>query len=72
VKEYKVIAVSEGVIGTIFLGESKIPIKKLEERLNEEAEEGWRPICQVVEHRRLLLFWSRESVIVTLERERPE
>ncbi len=40
-KEYKVLHVTEGGIGTIFLGASGIPIKRLETTLNKEAADGW-------------------------------
>ena len=30
-KQYKVEVVKEGVLGTLFLGSSKLPIKKIEE-----------------------------------------
>lgn len=66
--EYKVIQVSEGALGTIFLGASGMPIKQLEETLNEEAADGWQLVFQVVEQRRMWLFWSRESVMITLGR----
>ena len=67
-KEYKVLAVAEGAIGTIFLGASGFPLKELEKTLNDEAEDGWQLVFQVVERRRMLLFWSRETVIITLGR----
>ena len=38
--EYKVIHVVEGGCGTLLLGSSGIPIKKLEQMLNDEAAEG--------------------------------
>lgn len=65
-KEYKVIKVSEGGCSTIFLGASKIPVKKMEEELNELATRGWQVVFQVIEDKRFLLFWTRESVIITL------
>ena len=34
-KEYKVEAVKEGALGTIFLGSSKMPLKKMEEIMNK-------------------------------------
>jgi hypothetical protein len=68
-KEYKVMQVSEGAIGTIFLGASGMPLDKLEETLNEEAKDGWQLVFQVIESRRFWLFWSRETVILTLGRE---
>ena len=67
-REYKILTVSEGVIGTIFLGASGLPIEKLEATLNREAAQGWQLVFQVIEHRRLWLFWSRETVVLTLGR----
>lgn len=67
-KEYKVLQVAEGALGTLFLGASGMPLKKLEATLNEEASDGWQLVFQVVEKRRFWLFWSRESVIITLGR----
>ncbi|MDX1518922.1 MAG: DUF4177 domain-containing protein [Gammaproteobacteria bacterium] len=68
-REYKVLQVAEGAFGTLFLGASGMPIKKLETTLNKEAADGWQLVFQVIEHRRFWLFWSRESVIITLGRE---
>ena len=67
-KEYKVLHVVEGGLGTIFLGASGIPVKKMETRLNEEAAGGWEMAFQVIEQKRFLLFWKREAVIITLGR----
>ncbi len=67
-KEYKIIHVVEGGCGTIFLGSSGLPLKKLEATLNSEAADGWQVVFQVLENKRFWLFWSRESVIVTLGR----
>ncbi len=67
-KEYKVIHITEGFLGTLFLGSSRVPIKKLEAELNEYARDGWQLIFQTIERRRFLLFWEREAVIVTLGR----
>lgn len=67
-REYKVIQVSEGALGTIFFGASGMPIKRLETALNKEVADGWQLVFQVVEHRRLWLFWKREAVIITLGR----
>ncbi|MBP7954201.1 MAG: DUF4177 domain-containing protein [Nitrosomonas sp.] len=68
-KEYKVLHIVEGGIGTLFLGSSGIPIKQLETTLNKEAANGWTLVFQFVEKKRFLLFWEREAVIVTLARE---
>lgn len=67
-KEYKIINVVEGGLGTVFLGASGIPIKKMEVTLNQEAAEGWQVVFQVVEQKRFLLFWKRESIVITLGR----
>ncbi|MPY21187.1 DUF4177 domain-containing protein [Shewanella psychropiezotolerans] len=67
-KEYKVVHIVEGGCGTIFLGSSGLPLKKMEATLNEQAAEGWQVVFQVIERKRFWLFWSREAVIVTLGR----
>lgn len=67
-KEYKVLYVTEGGLGTIFLGASGIPVKRLEMTLNKEAADGWTLVFQFVEQKRFLLFWKREAVIITLAR----
>ena len=68
-KEYKVISIEEGAIGTLFLGSSKIPLAKMNKVLNDLGQEGWSVDFQLIEQKRMLLFWTRESVIVTLSRE---
>ena len=67
-KEYKIINVMEGGLGTVFLGASSIPILKMEAALNKEAADGWQVVFQVVEKKRFMLFWKREAVVVTLGR----
>lgn len=67
-KEYKVIHIAEGAVGTLVLGASGIPIKRLETVLNREAAAGWQVVFELVEKRRFWLFWARESVIITLGR----
>jgi hypothetical protein len=67
-KQYKVIYVVEGGLGTIFLGASGIPVKQMEAQLNKEAAAGWTVVFQVIEKKRFLLFWQREAIIITLGR----
>ena len=67
-KEYKIIHVMECGLGTVLLGSSGLPLEKLEVTLNREAADGWQVVFQVIENRRFLLFWNRETVIVTLGR----
>ena len=55
-KEYKVEVVKEGAIGNIFLGSSKMPLKKMEEVMNKYGEDGWDVEFQLVEKRRLLFL----------------
>jgi hypothetical protein len=64
-KQYKVVHIVEGGLGTIFLGASGIPIKKMEVSLNEHAAGGWQMVFQIIEKKRFLLFWQREAVIIT-------
>lgn len=68
--EYKVIYVTEGGCGTLLLGSSGLPLKRLEATLNQEASDGWQLVFQVIEQKRFWLFWSREAVIITLGRSR--
>lgn len=67
-KQYKVVAVTEGALGTIFLGSSMIPEKKVEDVLNQWGGEGWNLDFMIVEKRRMMLFWQRETVIITLSK----
>ena len=66
--EYKVIYVVEGGCGTIILGSSGIPVKKMETELNTLASSGWKVVFQVIEQKRFFLFWKREAVVITLGR----
>ncbi len=67
-KEYKVIHVAEGGCGTILLGASGLPLKKIENTLNEAAADGWQLVFKVIERKRFWLFWNREAAIITLGR----
>ncbi len=66
--EYKVIHVVEGGCGTLLLGSSGVPVKKMETELNKLASSGWEVVFQVIEQKRFLLFWTREAVVITLGR----
>lgn len=67
-KEYQVVHIAEGGCGTIFLGSSGLPLKRVEARLNELAADGWQVVFQVIESKRFWLFWTREAMIVTVGR----
>ncbi|WP_417689320.1 DUF4177 domain-containing protein [Pseudidiomarina sp.] len=66
--EYKMIHVAEGGCGTLLLGSSGLPLKKIEATLNSEAADGWQVVFQVLEQKRFWLFWTREAAIITLGR----
>jgi hypothetical protein len=67
-KEYKVVHIAEGGCGTILLGASGLPLKKIEAELNALASQGWQMVFQVIERKRFWLFWTREAAILTLAR----
>ena len=67
-KEYKVEVIKEAALGTIFLGSSKLPVEKMEEVMNKYGNDGWDVTFQVIEKRRLLLFWTREAAVITFSR----
>jgi hypothetical protein len=69
-KEYKVVIYREGVLGSLFLGESKVDPDRFTRFLNEHAAEGWRVITMEREIRRMLLVSSREAYLVVMERDR--
>lgn len=68
-KQYKIITVQEGAMGTLFLGASKLPRQRIEEELNEHAKQGWEFQFMTIEQARFLLFWTRESAIIVLVRQ---
>jgi len=65
---YAVRLISEGVLGTLLLGRSKIRPEKVARLLNEMGARGYRNSFQVLEKRRFLIFWQRETLIITFER----
>lgn len=70
VREYKVEVVQEGALGTLFFGASKLPVEKMEERMNELGRERWEVTFIIIEKKRMLLFWEREAAIITFSRTR--
>ena len=70
-REYKVILYREGMLGSLFLGSSKVDPERFTEFLNRNAEQGWRVVTMEKESRRMLLFFDREAFLVVLEREKP-
>lgn len=68
-KEYKIVIYQESAFGSFLLWQSKIDPLKLTDFLNEHAKEGYRVVTMERENRRMLLFFSREAMVITLERE---
>jgi len=67
-KEYKVEIITEGALGAIFLGSSKLSESTLTNTLNAMAQQGWEFVFMAIEKRRLGLFWERESAVLTFSR----
>jgi len=67
-RTYKVEVVTEGALGTLFLGASKLPTKKMEETMNRYGQNGWDLHFQMIEQKRFLLFWKREAAILTFSK----
>lgn len=70
IKEYKVVLYREGMLGSLFLGSSKIDPERFSEFLNRNAEQGWRVVTMEKESRRMLLFFDREAFMVIMERDK--
>ena len=69
-KEYKAVIYREGILGSLFLGQSKVDPDRFTDFLNEYAAQGWRVVTLEREIRRMLLVSSREAYLVVLERDR--
>lgn len=67
--EYKVVMYREPLLGSIFLGGSKVDPVRFSEFLNKNASEGWEAITMERELRRELLFFKREAFMVIMKRE---
>ena len=66
--EYKVVVYRESMLGSLFLGGSKVDPLKFTEFLNKNGEDGWEVITMEREVRRMLLFFSREAFLVVLKK----
>lgn len=67
--EYKVVLYREPLLGSIFLGGSKVDPVRYSKFLNENAEEGWEVVTMDRETRRELLFFKREAFVTIMKRE---
>ena len=71
-KEYKVAIYREPLLGSIFLGGSRVNPERYSDFLNKNAAQGWRVVTMERELRRELLFFKREAFLTILERDKPE
>jgi hypothetical protein len=67
--EYKVALYREPLLGSIFLGGSRVDPKRYSEFLNENAKDGWEVVTMEKESRRELLFFKREAFLTVMKRE---
>lgn len=70
-KEYKVVIYREPLLGSLFLGGSRVDPMRYSDFLNTHAKDGWCVITMEREIRRELLFFKREAFLTILEREKP-
>lgn len=66
--EYKVVIYREALLGSIFLGGSRVNPVRYSEFLNKNAEDGWRVKTMEREIRREFIFFKREAFVTILER----
>ncbi len=67
--EYKVAIYRESMLGSLFLGGSKVDPIKFSDFLNKNGEQGWEVVTMEREVRRMLLFFSREAFLVVMKKE---
>lgn len=70
--EYKVAIYRESMLGSLFLGGSKVDPLKFSEFLNLNGEDGWEVVSMEREIRRMLLFFSREAFLVIMKKPKGE
>lgn len=66
--EYKVSIYRESMLGSLFLGGSKVDPVKFSEFLNRNGNDGWEVVTMERESRRMLLFFDREAFLVIMKR----
>lgn len=65
-KEYKVEVIKESALSSLFLGASKMPVKKMEAIMNQYGKEGWDVSFQVIEQHRLFSFGQEKRLSLLL------
>lgn len=66
--EYKVAIYREPLLGSIFLGGSRVDPERYSQFLNKNAADGWKVITMERELRRELIFFKREAFLTVMER----
>lgn len=66
--EYKVAIYREPLLGSIFLGGSRVDPVRYSNFLNDNAREGWEVITMERETRRELIFFKREAFLTIMKR----
>ena len=67
--EYKVVIYREALLGSIFLGGSRVNPVRYTDFLNKNALDGWQVKTMEREIRREFIFFKREAFVTILERE---
>ena len=67
--EYKVAIYREPLLGSIFLGGSRVDPERYSNFLNANAAQGWEVVTMERELRRELLFFKREAFLTILKRQ---
>jgi hypothetical protein len=67
--EYKVAIYREPLLGSIFLGGSRVDPVRYSEFLNDNARDGWQVVTMERELRRELIFFKREAFMTILKRD---
>lgn len=68
--EYKVVIYRESMLGSLFLGGSKVDPLKFTDFLNKNGDDGWEVVTMEREIRRMLLFFNREAFLVVMKKEK--
>ncbi|NBX66229.1 MAG: DUF4177 domain-containing protein [Proteobacteria bacterium] len=66
--EYKVTIYREPLLGSIFLGGSRVDPERYSNFLNKNAADGWEVVTMERESRRELLFFKREAFLTIMRR----
>ena len=69
-QEYKVVRMTEGLMGKIFLGESSINPQKLEATLNQAGSSGYNLVFMYHEKVRKYIFFRVEAATMVFGKDR--